>query len=205
MARGLWVVVALRPLLTTYLTDHNRSLPAYNHCPEERHSQHLAGLPPNARPHPPFCQRPTRTKSAAPPSPSPFPPSFAKRSSLTGTKIVCAEGDCGSCTVLLGRPISDTALDTRPVCSCIQYLGQLDCTHILTIEGLTPAGGLNAVQQSFVRHHGAQCGFCTPGFVVSTCAVLDRNPRATETELRRGLVGNLCRCNRLRAHPQSRS
>lgn len=95
---------------------------------------------------------------------------------------------------MLSRVISDTALDTRPVCSCIQYLGQLDCTHILTIEGLTPAGGLNAVQQSFVRHHGAQCGFCTPGFVVSTCAVLDRNPRATETELRRGLVGNLCRC-----------
>jgi len=112
---------------------------------------------------------------------------------LTGTKIVCAEGDCGSCTVLLGRPATGT-LVYRPVCSCIQYLFQLDCTHIITIEGLKYDGRLNPIQESMVRNHGAQCGFCTPGFVVSMAALLDADHPPTECTLRRGLVGNLCRC-----------
>jgi xanthine dehydrogenase small subunit len=112
---------------------------------------------------------------------------------LTGTKIVCAEGDCGSCTVLLGKPRDDT-LDYKPVCSCIQYLFQLDGTHIITVEGLAYGSDLNPVQEAMVRCHGAQCGFCTPGFVVSMCALLDERRDLTDQDLRRGLVGNLCRC-----------
>jgi xanthine dehydrogenase small subunit len=112
---------------------------------------------------------------------------------LTGTKIVCAEGDCGSCTVLLGKP-NGQAIRYQPVCSCIQYLVQLDATHVITIEGLQYDGQLNPVQQAMVEHHGAQCGFCTPGFVTAMCSVLDEQPAVTTQEMCRGLVGNLCRC-----------
>src|ERR1044071_8222989 len=72
---------------------------------------------------------------------------------LTGTKIVCSEGDCGSCTILLGRAENGT-VGYRPVCSCIQFLFQLDCTHIVTIEGLKYGGRLNPIQESMVRNHG---------------------------------------------------
>lgn len=112
---------------------------------------------------------------------------------LTGTKIVCAEGDCGSCTVLLGRPTGEE-IRYRPVCACIQYLVQLDATHVITIEGLQYDGRPNPVQQAMIDHHGAQCGFCTPGFVTAMCSVLDEQPTANAHDLTRGLVGNLCRC-----------
>jgi xanthine dehydrogenase small subunit len=114
---------------------------------------------------------------------------------LTGTKIVCAEGDCGSCTVLLGRSNgTGNTIRYQPVCSCIQYLLQLDATHIVTVEGLAYDGQLNPVQEAMVAENGAQCGFCTPGFVTAMCSILDEQPAATDHDLCRGLVGNLCRC-----------
>jgi xanthine dehydrogenase small subunit len=117
---------------------------------------------------------------------------------LTGTKIVCAEGDCGSCTVLIGRPTADGAsLTYRPVCGCIQYLAQLDATHVVTVEGLADTScpsRLNVVQKSLVKNQGTQCGFCTPGFVVSMTAHLEENKSPTRQSLTRALTGNLCRC-----------
>jgi xanthine dehydrogenase small subunit len=114
---------------------------------------------------------------------------------LTGTKVVCAEGDCGSCTVLIGRPSGDR-LAYEPITSCIQFLHQLDCTHIVTVEGLTPVNALNPVQEAMVRCHGAQCGFCTPGIVVTMYSALESKAGASvcEADLRSALVGNLCRC-----------
>jgi xanthine dehydrogenase small subunit len=112
---------------------------------------------------------------------------------LTGTKIVCAEGDCGSCTVLVGRPAGDR-IAYQPVTSCIQYLGQLDGTHVVTVEGLKYDGALNPVQQAMVEQHGAQCGFCTPGFVVAMCSAFNERQSPTRDEMQRNLVGNLCRC-----------
>jgi xanthine dehydrogenase small subunit len=112
---------------------------------------------------------------------------------LVGTKVVCAEGDCGSCTVLIGRPRADK-LEYRPVTSCIQYVAQLDGAHVVTVEGLSEPGQLNPVQESFVTNHGAQCGFCTPGFIASLCGLFETNPQPTRQETARALVGNLCRC-----------
>jgi xanthine dehydrogenase small subunit len=112
---------------------------------------------------------------------------------LTGTKVVCAEGDCGSCSILLGRP-NESTISYQPVCSCIQYMLQLDATHILTVEGLAQNGALNPLQDKMVQLHGAQCGYCTPGFIVAMADLLDKNKKPTEHDLRRGLVGNLCRC-----------
>jgi xanthine dehydrogenase small subunit len=114
----------------------------------------------------------------------------------TGTKVVCAEGDCGACTVLLGKLEGDT-LVYQPVNSCIQYLYQLDCTHIITIEGLTEGGKLNPVQEAMVACHGAQCGYCTPGMVMAMSGYFmtrsDALPVAPQ-EIRDALTGNLCRC-----------
>ncbi len=112
---------------------------------------------------------------------------------LYGTKVVCAEGDCGSCSVLIGRP-GAANLDYQTACSCIQYLFQLDATHVVTIEGLATQQGLNPIQSAMVRHHGAQCGFCTPGFIVAMYAMLDDHRAVSAEGMRRGLVGNLCRC-----------
>ena len=112
---------------------------------------------------------------------------------LTGTKVVCAEGDCGSCTVLIGRLDGD-AIAYRPVTSCIQFLCQLDGAHVITIEGLQYDGQLNPVQKAMVKCHGAQCGFCTPGFVVAMCGLFNERKHLDERALRAGLVGNLCRC-----------
>lgn len=112
--------------------------------------------------------------------------------SLIGTKVVCAEGDCGSCTVLIGR-VDEGAIDYRPVTSCIRFLYQLDGAHVITIEGCTYGDEMNPVQQAMVRCHGAQCGFCTPGFVVSMCGAFDRGESDPDS-LRASLVGNLCRC-----------
>lgn len=112
----------------------------------------------------------------------------------TGTKIVCEEGDCGACSVLLGRP-KDGQMVYHPVNSCIQFLYQLDGTHIVTVEGLKLGNDLNPVQQAMVDEHGAQCGYCTPGFVVTLCGLLDSKPAQLSCQdIKDGLTGNLCRC-----------
>jgi len=115
-----------------------------------------------------------------------------------GTKVVCAEGDCGACTVLLGRPRDEKQVDYRIVNSCIQYLFQLDATHIITVEGLRRAddGELTPVQEAMVCHHGSQCGFCTPGFVVAMSGLVERERECdlTREKVQEGLIGNLCRC-----------
>src|SRR5205085_683508 len=115
---------------------------------------------------------------------------------LTGTKVVCAEGDCGSCTVLLGRAQSNDEIRHNTVCSCIQFLYQLDAAHIITIEGLKYDGELNPVQEAMVKCQGTQCGFCTPGFVVSLCAMFDErlSGPAASIDAAKACVGNLCRC-----------
>jgi xanthine dehydrogenase small subunit len=111
---------------------------------------------------------------------------------LTGTKIVCAEGDCGSCTIALGKPRGDT-VDYTTVCGCILRLIQLDGVHVVTVEGLAYDGGLNPVQSAMVQCNGAQCGFCTPGFVVTLHQLL-QDGKKTDADVRRKLTGNLCRC-----------
>ena len=114
---------------------------------------------------------------------------------LVGTKIVCSEGDCGACTVLIGRPSADgSRLVYRPVDSCIQFMFQLDGTHIVTVEGLGDETAPSAVQQAMIACHGSQCGFCTPGFVVAMAGLLEEHDALDEAELRYGLTGNLCRC-----------
>jgi xanthine dehydrogenase small subunit len=105
----------------------------------------------------------------------------------TGTKIVCEEGDCGACTVLIRR---STGEEFVPVNSCILSLCQLDGASIVTVEGLP----MNAVQQSMIVNHGAQCGYCTPGFVVAMSGMFETCDRVTEKQVRDGLTGNLCRC-----------
>src|SRR5947207_10795619 len=112
---------------------------------------------------------------------------------LVGTKVVCAEGDCGSCTVFLGRA-DGNQIKYKTVCSCIQFLYQLDCTHLVTVEGLKYDGKLNPVQEAMVKCQGSQCGFCTPGFVVAMCGMFENASRIDEAALRYGLTGNLCRC-----------
>ncbi|MDB5294310.1 MAG: xdhA [Phycisphaerales bacterium] len=122
-----------------------------------------------------------------------------KRQRLTGTKVVCAEGDCGSCAVLIGRPVP--AGDCGPggmryaaVASCIQIAFQLDGAHVVTVEGLRDGRGLNPIQQSMAACHGAQCGFCTPGIVVSLYGLMHDGRPAGAAAVRRELAGNLCRC-----------
>jgi xanthine dehydrogenase small subunit len=108
---------------------------------------------------------------------------------LTGTKIVCEEGDCGACTVLVGRR-ENGGLRYRPVNSCIQFLFQLDCTSIVTVEGL----GFTPVQDAMMRCHGAQCGYCTPGFVVAMAGMLETIDKPTPDDVKAACTGNLCRC-----------
>ena len=104
---------------------------------------------------------------------------------LTGTHLGCEHGVCGACTVLL---------DGDAVRSCLVFAVQADDTEITTVEGLAVDGELNPVQAAFQAEHGLQCGFCTPGFVVSATALLERTPSPSDQELREGLSGNLCRC-----------
>src|SRR5262249_36241616 len=111
---------------------------------------------------------------------------------LTGTKVVCAAGDCGACTVLVGRPDAQ-GLHYDTVDACIQFLYQLDCRHVVTVEGLQTDGDLHPVQRAIVEHHGSQCGYCTPGFVMALAGLLEERPAFRE-DLRIGLTGNLCRC-----------
>jgi carbon-monoxide dehydrogenase small subunit len=105
---------------------------------------------------------------------------------LTGTHLGCEHGVCGACTVLL---------DGAAVRSCLMFAMQADGAEVTTIEGLSsPDGRLTDVQQAFREAHGLQCGFCTPGFVVSVTALLRDNPNPSDDEIRDGLAGNLCRC-----------
>jgi xanthine dehydrogenase small subunit len=109
----------------------------------------------------------------------------------TGTKIVCEEGDCGACTVLIRRREDE---DFAAVNSCIQSLCQLDGASIVTVEGLAVDGALTHVQESMVACHGAQCGYCTPGFIMAMHALFETNDTVDEKQVRDGLTGNLCRC-----------
>jgi len=104
---------------------------------------------------------------------------------LTGTKIGCGTGECGACTVLL---------DGEPVNSCLMLGCQADGHSITTIEGLSPDGKATKLQESLVEEGGIQCGFCTPGVVMSATALLRENPHPTEEEIKTAISGNLCRC-----------
>lgn len=104
---------------------------------------------------------------------------------LTGTKIGCSIGDCGACTVLI---------DGVPSFSCLVLAVEAEGRDVTTIEGVAQDGGLHPLQQAFVDTGAIQCGFCTPGMVLTALALLRDNPRPTESDVRRALSGNLCRC-----------
>jgi aerobic carbon-monoxide dehydrogenase small subunit len=104
---------------------------------------------------------------------------------LTGTHIGCDTSQCGACTVLL---------DSRAVKSCTVLAVQAEGAEVTTIEGLAPADGLHPIQQAFVEQHGLQCGFCTPGMILTAVDLLSRDPEPTDAAIRRALRGNLCRC-----------
>jgi aerobic carbon-monoxide dehydrogenase small subunit len=104
---------------------------------------------------------------------------------LTGTHVGCDTTNCGACTVLL---------DGRPVKSCTIFAVQVDGRQIRTIEGVADNGKLHPLQEGFKEEHGLQCGFCTPGMIMSALALLEKNPHPSEPEIRWGISGNLCRC-----------
>lgn len=113
---------------------------------------------------------------------------------LTGTKIVCGEGDCGACTVLCWRKIAHKKPIFAPINACIVTMAQLDGCHVVTVEGLKQHGAMSAVQQAMVDHHGSQCGYCTPGFVMAMTALFENPTNLTEQKVKNALTGNLCRC-----------
>jgi carbon-monoxide dehydrogenase small subunit len=105
---------------------------------------------------------------------------------LTGTHVGCDTGNCGACTVLL---------DGKAVKSCMLLAVQADGSKITTVEGLSPDDGeLTPLQQAFSAHHALQCGYCTPGMLISATHLLERNPQPSEEQIRRGIQGNICRC-----------
>lgn len=104
---------------------------------------------------------------------------------LTGTKEGCSEGECGACTVIM---------DGETVTSCLLLAGQAEGHKIITIEGVAVNGELTALQQAFVDLGAVQCGFCTPGLILSAKALLDKNPHPTRDEIKTAISGNLCRC-----------
>ncbi len=104
---------------------------------------------------------------------------------LTGTKNGCEAGECGACTVLVNG---------EPVNSCMMLAAEADGCEILTVEGLASEGNLSPLQQAFVEHNAVQCGFCTPGMLMSAYALLQRNPKPTDEQIKQALAGNLCRC-----------
>jgi carbon-monoxide dehydrogenase small subunit len=104
---------------------------------------------------------------------------------LTGTKEGCGVGECGACTVLMNG---------RAVNSCLVLAAQADGSDIVTIEGISNGNVLNPLQKNFLLHGAVQCGFCTPGMVLSASALLDQNPNPSEEEIKESIAGNLCRC-----------
>ena len=104
---------------------------------------------------------------------------------LTGTHLGCEHGVCGACTVLV---------DGRSARSCLMFAVQANGCEVTTVEGLTPEIGLSVLQQAFVDNHGLQCGFCTPGMLITLTELLRENPSPSEEEVREALTGNLCRC-----------
>ena len=114
---------------------------------------------------------------------------------LTGSKEGCAEGDCGACTVVVARPATGSEMCWQPVNACILFLGMLEGASVTTIEGIAmPDGGLHPCQQAMVAHHGSQCGFCTPGFVMSLFAAWCNGDGLSASQIDTTLAGNLCRC-----------
>jgi aerobic carbon-monoxide dehydrogenase small subunit len=108
-----------------------------------------------------------------------------ERLGLPGSKNACEQGECGSCSVYL---------DGTLVCACLVLAGQAEGAEIVTVEGLAGGGELHPVQQAFVETGAVQCGFCTPGLVVATHDLLEREPRPSDAQIREALAGNLCRC-----------
>ena len=104
---------------------------------------------------------------------------------FTATKCGCYEGNCGSCTVIVNG---------EPVLSCILPVEEVEGQSVLTLEGITPSVGLHPLQQAFQENFAVQCGFCTPGMLMISKALLDKNPHPTQAEIREALSGNLCRC-----------
>lgn len=104
---------------------------------------------------------------------------------LKGTKEGCGIGECGACTI---------EVDGKAVNSCLMLAAQLDGTEVLTVEGLAPEDGLHPLQTAFLDHHGVQCGFCTPGLLMSTHALLKENPHPDRAQVSKAIAGNLCRC-----------
>lgn len=111
--------------------------------------------------------------------------SLRDRVGLTGAKEGCGTGDCGACSI---------TLDGQLVCSCLVLSVEANEREITTVEGLVEGGKLHPLQEKFIEHAALQCGICTPGFLIAAKALLDRNPKPTEEEIRFALAGNLCRC-----------
>ncbi|RLB41937.1 MAG: (2Fe-2S)-binding protein [Deltaproteobacteria bacterium] len=111
---------------------------------------------------------------------------------LTGTKMFCDRGACGSCTVIMNG---------RPVLSCMTLAIECDGSSIETIEGI--AASKHPLIDAYVKHHAMQCGYCTPGFIVTAKALLDKDPNPTEEQVREALSGNLCRCGTYPQHPKA--
>jgi carbon-monoxide dehydrogenase small subunit len=108
-----------------------------------------------------------------------------ERLNLVGTKEGCGKGECGACTILL---------DGEPVCSCLMLVSQVIGREIITIEGLSDGDKLHPVQKAFTETGAVQCGFCSPGLIMSAVALLEKNPNPNRPEIRKALSGNLCRC-----------